>query len=266
MQNFKGNVAVITGAASGIGKAIAEKCLRHGMSVMLADIDQIKLAETEGYLKKNNGSRVISCVTNVANENDVYRLSQEAVAAFGKINFLFNNAGIAGALGPLWEQSSASIENVLRVNLLGTIFGIKAFVPIMLELGDQCYIINTSAGAGMLTSSGLSAYKASKHGITAISEVLYSDLKRINANIHVSLLIPHWVNTQMPSSIDESDLKVVDVYKAHLEKFGMCPSDVADVIFEGIHSKKFYVFTNPEEHLPKIQARMESILTVSNPV
>ncbi len=266
MNNFEDNVAVITGAASGIGKALAEKCLERKMAVVLADINKEKLEAVEANLKKNKNSRIISVVTNIADENDIYRLAEKTVSEFGKINYLFNNAGIAGALGPIWEQGSASIEKVLRINLFGTIYGIKVIVPIMLKQKDECYIINTTAGAGLLTGQGLSAYKASKHAITAISEVLYADLKQINSNIHVSLLIPHWVNTQMPNSIDESNPNVINHYLEHLQKFGMRAKDVADMVFSGISKRQFYIFTNPDEHLPKIKQRMEAILAIEHPV
>jgi len=266
MTNYKNNVAVITGAASGIGKAIAEKCLLHEMAVVLADINKGKLDEVEKYLKKNKNSRIISVTTNVADENDISRLAEKTISEFGKINFLFNNAGIAGGLGPIWEQSSSSIENVMRINLFGTIYGIKIIVPIMLKQNDPCYIVNTTAGAGLLTGKGLSAYKASKHAITAISEVLYADLKQINSNIHVSLLIPHWVNTQMPKSLDETDPNIIQRHLEHLQQFGMPPEAVAEIIFLGMSKKQFYVFTNPDEHLPRIKQRMEAILATEYPI
>lgn len=264
MKNFKDNVAVITGAASGIGKAIAEKCLAHEMALVLVDINKEKLEEAETYLKKNKNSRIISVITNIADENDIYKLTKKIISEFGKINFLFNNAGIAGALGPIWEHSSSSIENVIRVNLFGTIYCIQAIVPIMLKQNDPCYIINTTAGAGLLTGKGLSAYKASKHAITAISEVLYADLKQINSNIHVSLLIPHLVNTQMPNSIDESDPHIINSHLEHLQKFGMCARDVAEIVFSGISKNQFYIFTNPDEHLPRIKQRIEAILATED--
>lgn len=265
MNNFKDNVAVITGAASGIGKAIAQKCLEYGMSVVLADINKEKLHNVKKHFEKNNSSRIIAISTDVADENDIHHLIEKTIDEFGKIHFLFNNAGVAGGLGPIWEQNSSSIEKVLRINLLGTIHGIKAVVPIMLKQNDQCYIVNTSAGAGLLTGRGLSAYKASKHAITAISEVLYADLKQIHANIHVSLLIPHLVNTEMPNSIDESDSDIISNHLQYLQKFGKHPRDVAEMLFLGISRKQFYIFTNPYEHLPKIRQRMEAILMTDHP-
>src|SRR3982750_421379 len=101
MNDFKNNVAVITGAASGIGKAIAEKCVEHEMAIVLADINKKNLEAFVTSLKKNNYSRIISVTTNVADENAISRLVDKTISEFGKINFLFNNAGIAGGLGPI---------------------------------------------------------------------------------------------------------------------------------------------------------------------
>lgn len=267
-MQFKHKVAVITGAASGIGKALAAKCLEEGMKVMLADIDKNKLDKCEDELKKTNKtniSAIASVITDVAKEADIINLANQTTKKFGAVNFLFNNAGIAGAITALWSQPTQDIEQVLQVNLMGTIYGIKNFVPIMLKQQDECFIINTSAGAGFLAGEGLSAYKASKHAITAISEVLFADLKQINANIHVAVLIPHWVNTDMPTSIKTTDAKVIEDHRNHLKNFGMLPALVAEKVFAGIKEKIFYIFTHPDDHLPRIKQRMEGILTLSGP-
>ncbi len=260
MTDFTDNVALITGAASGIGKAIAGKCLELNMSVVLADIHDKNLDHCAKELKKIKNGRILSVLTDVSKEEDMINLAQKTLSEFGKINFLFNNAGIAGPLGPLWTQATTHIEKVLGVNLFGTIHGIKTFVPIMLKQNDQCYIINTCAGAGFLTGKGLSAYKASKHAIAAISETLAADLAQMNAKIQVSLLIPHWVDTQIPNSIEEADASCIQNQLEHLKKFGIPPNMAAEKLFDGIMAKQFYIFTHPEEHLPKIKQRMEKIL------
>lgn len=258
---YNNKIAVITGAAAGIGKAIAEKCLNQKMSVVLADVDKTKLESCEKEFKNIKNSQVLSVLTDISQEDQVTHLAEKTLTEFGKVNFLFNNAGIAGPLGPLWTQTTANIEKVLRVNLLGTIHGIKAFVPAMLKQTDQCYIINTSAGAGLLTGAGLSAYKASKHAITALTEVLAADLEKISTNIHVSLLIPHWINTDLPLSIEEASPNTIQTQLENLRKFGMQPSQVAECVFAGLRNKQFYIFTHPDEHLPKIKQRMERILS-----
>lgn len=264
MNRFANKVAVITGAASGIGKALAIRCLEQNMKVVLADIDKNKLDECGKDIKKINKS-FISVVTDVAKESDIIKLADQAINKFGTVNFLFNIAGIAGDVAPIWTQSTHDIEQVLEVNLMGTIYGIKNFVPIMLNQKDECFIINTSAGAGLLTGPGLSAYKASKHAIMAISEVLFADLKQLNANINVSVLIPHWVNTGMPKSIKTTDIEVINDHLENLKKFGMSPTLVAEKVFEGIKEKRFYIFTHFEEHMPKIRKRIEAILALCDP-
>lgn len=256
-MSFKGVVAVVTGAASGIGKAIAEKCIQKEMCVVLADIRKDELEAVKTNLEKNAKAQVLAIVTDVSKEDSIINLAEKSTNEFGKVNFLFNNAGIAGPLGPIWEQATESIEKVIDVNLLGTLYGIKAFVPIMLKQNDECYIINTSAGAGLLTGKGLSAYKTSKHGITALSEVLDADLKSINAKINVSILIPHWVNTEMPHSILNTDVYEINKHVKHLQEFGISPDEVADIVFEGIKNKQLYIFTHPNEHLPLIRKRLE---------
>lgn len=164
------------------------------------------------------------------------------------------------------DDRTKDIENVLQVNLMGTIYGIKCFVPLMLKQKDECYIINSSAGAGLLTGKGMPAYKASKHAITAISEVLYADLKSINANINVSLLIPHWVNTDIAKNIKTKDKKIIKDALERLKNYGMSPTLVAEKVFAGIKEKRFYIFTHLDEHLPKIRQRMENILSLKDPV
>lgn len=265
MTNFKEAIAVITGAASGIGKAIAEKCIQQEMCVVLADIKKDELEFLKTTLKTNKKVQVVAVVTDVGNEDSIINLAEKTIKEFGRVNFLFNNAGIAGPLGPIWEQTTESIEKVIHVNLFGTMYGIKAFVPIMLKQNDECYIVNTSAGAGLLTGKGLSAYKTSKHAITALSEVLDADLKSINAKINVSILIPHWVNTEIPHSILEADIHEIKKHLKHLKEFGIHPNAVADRVFEGIKNKQLYIFTHPDEHLPLIKDRMEKILTTSFP-
>jgi NADP-dependent 3-hydroxy acid dehydrogenase YdfG len=264
MNAFKNKVAVITGAASGIGKAIAKKCLEQEINVVLADIDKNKLEMCQNELKKIKNAKIISTVIDVGNEADIIKLSEVSLAEYGSVDFLFNNAGIAGGLGPIWIQPTAVIEEVLRVNLLGTIHGIRTFVPIMLNQNNECFIINTCAGAGLLAGQGLSAYKASKHAITAISEVLFADLKQINASINVSILIPHWVNTDMPNSLN-ADSNIINDHLNYLKNFGISPDVVAEKVFAGIKAKMFYIFTDPEQHIPKIKKRMESILLLQDP-
>ncbi len=257
-------MAVITGAASGIGKALAMKCLKLGIKVVLADNNQNKLKQCKDELKNFN-NKILICQTDVSKEIEIIQLANLTIEKFGSVHFLFNNAGIPGALGPIWTQSTTDIEEVIQVNLMGTIYGIKTFIPIMLKQNDNCYVINTSAGAGLLTGAGLSAYKASKHAIVAVSEVLYADLKAIHASIHVSVLIPHWVNTDIAKNIKTDDKKIINDSIERLINFGMPAETVAEKVFDAIKNRQFYIFTHANEHLPKIKKRMETILSIGNP-
>lgn len=265
MNNYVNKVAVITGAANGIGKALAIKCLANQMKVVLVDVDKKKLFECEKELSAPD-NELIALSLDISIESQVQELANITIQRFGSIHFLFNNAGIPGAVGPVWESSTKDIEDVLQVNLMGTIYGIKCFVPLMLKQNDECYIINSSAGAGLLTGKGMFAYKASKHAITAVSEVLYADLKSINSNINVSLLIPHWVNTDIARNLKTTDKRIIEDSMQHLKNHGMSPTSVAEKVFDAINEKRFYIFTHLDEHLPKIRHRMENILSLSNPV
>jgi len=157
-------------------------------------------------------------------------------------------------------QSTENIEQVFKVNLMSAVYGIKNIVPIMLNQNDECWIVNTSAGAGFLTGAGMSPYKASKHAITAITETLAADLKNINSNIHVALLIPHWVNTNIVENIKTDDKTIIQKHAENLKINGMDSDVVAEKLFEALEKKQFYIFTHPEEHLPRIKKRMEEIL------
>jgi len=151
MREFKGKVAVITGAASGIGRAIAERCVNEGMKVVLADIDEVNLAKAETELKTRNGT-VLGVRTDVSKRRDVELLARQALDAFGQVHLLFNNAGVAAG-GTPWEATWNDWDWVIGVNLWGVIHGVKVFTPLMLAQNTECHIVNTSSGAGWLLRS-----------------------------------------------------------------------------------------------------------------
>src|SRR5215213_2544837 len=198
MKEFSGKVAVITGAASGIGRGLAEACAREGMKVVLADVDEAALAQAERELK-DAGAEVLAVRTDVSKADDVEALARRALDAFGAVHLLFNNAGV-GAGTTVWESTLADWEWVLGVNLWGVIHGVRTFVPLMLEQADECHIVNTASMAGLVSGPALGVYKVTKHGVVALSETLCCELAIMRSKIGVSVLCPGGVNTRIMDS------------------------------------------------------------------
>ena len=279
MKEFKGKVAVITGAASGIGFRLAERCAKEGMKVVLAGINESTLKKAEKDIKKT-GATTLVVKTDVSKADDVKALAQKTLDAFGAVHLLFNNAGF-GFLSTTWESTLADWQWVLGVNLWGVIYGVHFFVPIMIKQDIECHIVNTAGGAG-LVSPPYSPYAVAKHGVVALSEMLYRELEMKGHNIGVSVLCPGFVKTKAMEGernrpinlrnkpgegIDMSD-PIVQAYTQYARQAidnGMPPQQLADVVFRAIRDKKFYIFPNAEFNKPRIQARMEDILQERNP-
>jgi len=280
MKDFKNKVAVVTGAASGIGFALAERCAKEGMKVVLAGINEDTLKKAEKDIKKTGATTlVVKC--DVSKAKDVEALAKKTLDTFGAVHLLFNNAGVAAG-ATVWGSTLADWEWVLKVNLWGVIYGIHFFVPIMLRQNDECYIVNTSSGFGFFTSPGNSPYIVSKHGVGALSETLYRELEQGGHNIGVSVLCPGVVNTKIMEcarnrpkelqnkpgeEMDMTDPKVQERTKFLKQIFdnGMLPQRVADFVFNAIIKKKFYILPNMEIAIPVIKARMEDVLQERNP-
>jgi NAD(P)-dependent dehydrogenase (short-subunit alcohol dehydrogenase family) len=178
-KEFKGKVAVITGGASGIGRGIAERCVREGMKVALFDIEEANLTKAETELKTLGGT-VLGVRTDVSKRSDVELLARQALDAFGQVHLLFNNAGV-GAGGAPWEATWNGWEWVIGVNLWGVIHGVKVFTPLMLAQNTECHIVNTSSAAGLIVGGGSAPYAATKHAVVALSESLYLTLQQRNS-------------------------------------------------------------------------------------
>ncbi len=277
MKDFHGKVAVVTGAASGIGRALAEKCAQEGMKVVLADFEEGALKQAEEELKAS-GAEVLAMHTDVSLAADVEALAQQAFATYGAVHLLFNNAGV-GAGTTVWESSLADWQWVLGVNLWGVIHGIHSFVPRMLAQDTEGHIVNTASSAGLIASSGLGVYKVSKHGVVALSETLALELEERAVKIKASVLCPSWVNTRImeaernrPESLQNpsSEQNIGPEAAAKLQavqqfvQTGMAPSQVAEIVFDAIRQEKFYILTDPVTK-KLVQLRMEDILQERNP-
>ncbi|WP_211464409.1 SDR family NAD(P)-dependent oxidoreductase [Collimonas silvisoli] len=271
MKNLQGKVAVVTGAAEGIGKGIATRAAAEGMKLVLADINAAKLEVTVAEFKAN-GVEVIGVPTDVAKEQQVNALAEQAFARFGKVHLLVNNAGVAVAK-PAWETTQQDWDWVMGVNFYGVTHALRAFVPTMLQHGEEGHIVNTASMAGLTSQPSLASYNASKHAVVTVSEGLHHDLALRQARIKVSVLCPGWVKTAIAHSernraeaVDSAATQGVDAVAAkvgmsvlHAVQNGIPVAQVADEVFDAIAAERFYILTHPEMK-QAIQIRMEDVL------
>ena len=197
MKQFEGKTAVVTGAASGIGRALAERFAQARMQVVLADIEKDALDRAVAELEQRQ-HRVIGVVANTMIRESVQALADRAIAEFGKVHIVCNNAGIAamaGGLKPIWEVSDRDWQWVMGVNFWGVLYGIQAFVPHMLAHGEEGHIVNTASLAGLMPGGG--TYGVSKHGVLSLTETLRQSLTTVGAKIGASVLCPGFVNTNI---------------------------------------------------------------------
>ena len=277
MQEFHDKVAVITGAGRGIGRAIAERCAREGMKVVLAGIGSESLARTEGDLR-DHGATVLSVQTDVGKFADVKRLAEQTLAAFGAVHLLVNNAG-CGTVTTVWESTLADWEWTLGVNLWGVIHGVKVFTPIMIAQDTECHIVNVASVAGLLAGPGLGIYKVAKHGVVSLSETLYYELAQRGTQVGVSVLCPGFVKTDImsgernrPAALQNDPAEVImspEVVQGYTDlqqaiDTGIAPGLVADALFAGLAAKQLYILTHPDLN-DAIRARADDIAQERNP-
>ena len=276
MKNFKEKVALVTGGASGIGFALADRFASVGMKVVLADIEELALARAERTLKAK-GAPVLAVKTDVSKPEEVEELARLTYERFGAVHVLCNNAGV-GAGGLTWEQPLTDWQWVLGVNLWGVIHGLHTFVPRMLAQGDEGHIINTASVAGLISSPYLSIYSATKHAVVAITESLRMELDSIGSQIRASVLCPGFVAT----SINESERNRPEHLASHAAEpetdqqqvmrelarqqvaAGIKPSEVAEAVIEAIRGDRFYIVTHPR-YTKLIRMRLENIIEGKTP-
>jgi len=280
MQSFAEKTAVITGAGSGLGREFALLGAKLGMRLVLADVQQDALKQTEASAIAL-GADVLSQVCDVRNGDQVESLAQRAVQRFGSIHLVFNNAGV-GAGGLIWESTQHDWEWVLGVNVWGVVHGVRVFTPIMLasEKADptfQGHIVNTASMAGLLTPPAMGVYNVSKHAVVALTETLYHDLSLIESGLGVSVLCPYFVPTGISQSenVRPSDTKPAEpatrsqqLSQAMLEKAvtagKVSAAEVAQMTFDAIRARQFYIYSHPQA-LGNVDRRMQDILHARNP-
>ncbi len=255
MKDFAGKVAVVTGAASGIGKAVATRFAQEKMKVVLSDIETTTLNEVVASLQAQ-GHEVIGVQTDVSKWDQVQALAAATMDAFGSVNIVHNNAGVVVS-GPLEELTIADWEWVLGVDLWSVIYGIKAFLPLIKQAGEG-HIVNTASTAGLQASPTIGPYNVSKFGVVAITETLRMELAAAKSAVSASVLCPGAINTRIVESkrnreaASASDHQSSEAEKRFEENAGqllargMDPAEVADLVMRGIIGNEFWILTHPE--------------------
>lgn len=270
MQQFEGRTAVVTGAASGIGRGLLEAALDRGMNVVAADIETGRL---ESLSDLGAGERLVAMACDVSKSESVRALADAAFARFGNVHLLFNNAGVL-ASGKSWEQTPAEFAWLFGVNLMGPIHGVHHFVPRMLAAGDEGVVVNTASMAGLLASTEIAAYSASKAALVSFSESLLFDLAAAKAKVTAAVICPGAVNTEiMHSERLPTDAGVTvhrspslqATFAAGMAQAGMAPRAMAEIVFDHLKAGKFWIFPHPDM-LPGAQNRLDGLMKGEVPV
>jgi NAD(P)-dependent dehydrogenase (short-subunit alcohol dehydrogenase family) len=269
-----GRVAVVTGAASGIGLGLCERLAAEGMDVVMADVEEPALAEAAAKLTAA-GASVLAVPADVSDPGQVADLRDQAVAAFGAVHLVANNAGVGGPHGLLWELPAGDWEWVLRVNLGGVINGVRAFIP-LLARQDAAHMINTASVFGAFAGA-LGPYGVSKHAIVALTETLYFQLREHAPGVGLSVLCPGAVRTRFGSSARNRpswagpDRPLTSEEQASARQFdqiqaaaGADPAQVAAAVVDGVRSGRFYILTS-ENRNDAIRRRGEQIVAGGPP-
>ena len=255
MEHLGGKVAVVTGAGSGIGKAVATACAEAGMKVVLADIQTDALDAAVAGLA-DAGHEVAGVRTDVSKEAEVIALRDAAIARFGAVHLVHNNAGVVSA-GPIEALDQATWDWVLGVDLWSVIYGIRAFVPVFTAQGDG-HVVNTASTAGLASSAGIAPYNVAKFGVVAASETLALELHQAGSSVGCSVLCPGAVNTQIvyaarnrPAEVAaaHTSTAVEDRFVANagslLANRGKDPAEVASMVLDAVRTNRFWIITHP---------------------
>ena len=275
MREFEGRVAVVTGAASGIGRGLARRFAEEGMRVVLADVERDALEAAASGLRET-GADVLAVETDVASAKSVEALAERAYEAFGAVHVLCNNAGVGGGRGPVEEATLADWAWILGVNLEGVIHGVRAFVPRMLDGGEEGHVVNTSSFAGLAATPFNAVYGVSKAGVVALTESLYLELERRGAAVSASVLCPGLIRTNILDAARNRPEWLRNPgepppegaararMRAMMEEGGTPPAAVAAQVVEAIRERRFWIMTHDDLD-PWVRQRADGILARANP-
>ena len=267
MSQFEGKTAVISGGAEGIGLSIAQALGDQKMNIVIADIDQENLQKAGSELEAA-GISVLTVALNVADEAQWQEAANQALARFGKIHMVVNNAGVGGDTGPIENQDKKGWQWALDVNLMGVVYGAKIMTPLIKEHGEGGWIVNVASMAGMGGVPYLGAYTATKAAVVALSESWAGELEE--KGIHVSVLCPAFVQTRIhesernrPAQYQSDELRTSNENSfansaKQMVESGIEVSIVGKRVVEALNDGEFYIFTHPN-YRPIMQGRTAAI-------
>lgn len=274
METMQGKVAVITGAASGIGRSLATTFASQGMKLVLADIEEQPLAELAGELEQA-GAEAHGVPTDVSSADSVAALGEAVRERFGKLHVACNNAGVfAGGL--CWEEPLSDYEWQIGVNLWGVIHGVRTFVPMLIEHGEEAHIVNTASMAAVTSAPFSGVYTMTKHAVLALTECLQQELALTHPQVGVSCLCPEAIRTGIglsdrnrPSSLAlpgerAPEAEMVEGGLREAVAAGLEPQVMADRVLDGIRANRFYLLGEGDWRAAA-EGRMERIRRGENP-
>ncbi|MBD53341.1 MAG: hypothetical protein CL450_08675 [Acidimicrobiaceae bacterium] len=269
MNKLEGKTAVVTGAASGMGLAMARRFAVGGMNVVLADINESKLSDVVDEIR-TTGGQAQGIVTDVSLEADNIKLLDFAVDAYGTADLVCLNAGVQGSIGRSWALSKDDYSWTLGILLDGVIHGVRTFVPEMVER-DEGHVVLTASIAGHISSPFGAPYNVAKHGVATLAETLFHELKVEGSNVGVTCLCPGFVNTNIVndtasrpagsvgSAIDDRGDQMLELTQRVLSA-GLDPEVVGQQVFDAVVNKQFWLFTDDNWDAP-IMARANEVVT-----
>ena len=278
ISDFKGKTAVITGAGSGFGLALARIGASLGMQLVLIDVQQDTLDAASAEMQAA-GAQTMAFRLDVSDAAQMEAMAQKVKAHWGAPHLVLNNAGV-GSGGLIWENTTQDWDWVLGVNVMGVVHGVRLFTPMMLEAAAhdatwQGHIVNTASMAGLLNPPNMGVYNVSKHAVVALSETLYQDLRLVTGQIGASVLCPYFVDTGIsqsfrnrPADMEGKPTRSQQVQHAMISKAvassKVSAAEVAQLVFDAVANNQFYIYSHPKA-IGAVQTRLEDVLQARNP-